>query len=112
MSVMRAHPVRGLASLVAASLLVVTIGAQARAQTEVHMLVSFDESAGQNTEGMTVDRVGGIYISVSPLGDLSRIPPGSTQPEPSGHVDGIEPVDLGMLGLAVDVLGNLYAAVH
>jgi len=112
MSVMRAHPVRGLASLVAASLLVVTMGAQARAQTEVHMLVSFDESAGQNTEGMTVDRVGGIYVSVSPLGDLWRIPPGSTQPEPFGHVDGIEPGDFGMLGLAVDVFGNVYAAVQ
>ena len=113
MSVMRAHPIRGLASLVAASLLVVTMGAvQARAQTEVHVLVAFDESAGQNTEGMTVDRVGGIYVSVSPLGDLWRIPPGSTQPEPFGHVDGIEPGDFGMLGLAVDVFGNVYAAVQ
>jgi len=89
MSVMHAHPVRGLASLVAASLLVVTMSAaQALAQTEVHMLVSFDESAGQNTEGMAIDRVGAIYVSVSPLGDLWRIPPGSTQPEPFGHVDG------------------------
>src|SRR5205823_12491230 len=58
MSVKHAHP-RGLASLVAASLLVVTMSAaQALAQTEVHMLVSFDESAGQNTEGMAIDRVG------------------------------------------------------
>jgi hypothetical protein len=114
MSKMRAHPVRGLVSLVAASLLFVTMGAaQAQAQTEVHVLVSFDESAGQNTEGMAVDRVGGIYVSVSPLGDLWRIPPGSTQPEPFGHVDGIVPGrDFGMLGLAVDVFGNVYAAVQ
>jgi len=114
MSVMHAHPVRGLASLVAASLLVVTMSAaQALAQTEVHMLVSFDESAGQNTEGMAIDRVGAIYVSVSPLGDLWRIPPGSTQPEPFGHVDGIVPSrDFGMLGLAVDVFGNVYAAVQ
>src|SRR6266566_9027331 len=111
---MRAHPVRGLASLVAGSLLVVTMSAaQAQAQTEVHVLVSFDESAGQNTEGMAIDRVGGIYVSVSPLGDLWRIPPGSTQPEPFGHVDGIVPGrDFGMLGLAVDVFGNVYAAVQ
>ena len=114
MSMMRAHPVRGLVSLVAASLLFVTMGAaQAQAQTEVHVLVSFDESAGQNTEGMAIDRVGGIYVSVSPLGDLWRIPPGSTQPEPFGHVDGIVPGrDFGMLGLAVDVFGNVYAAVQ
>jgi hypothetical protein len=114
MSLTRAHPVRGLASLVAASLLIVTMGAaQAQAQTQVHMLVSFDESAGQNTEGMAIDRVGGIYVSVSPLGDLWRIPPGSTEPEPFGHVDGIVPGrDFGMLGLAVDVFGNVYAAVQ
>ena len=114
MSMMRAHPVRGLVSLVAASLLVVTMGAaQAQAQTEVHVLVSFDESAGQNTEGMAIDRVGGIYVSVSPLGDLWRIPPGSTQPELFGHVDGIVPGrDFGMLGLVVDVFGNVYAAVQ
>ena len=114
MSLTRAHPTRDLASLVAASLLIVTMGdAQAQAQTQVHMLVSFDESAGQNTEGMAVDRVGGIYVSVSPLGDLWRIPPGSTQPEPFGHVDGIVPGrDFGMLGLALDVFGNVYAAVQ
>jgi hypothetical protein len=114
MSLTRVHPVRGLASLVAASLLIVTMcAAEAQAQTEVHVLVSFDESAGQNTEGMAIDRVGGIYVSVSPLGDLWRIPPGSTQPEPFGHVDGIVPGrDFGMLGLAVDVFGNVYAAVQ
>ena len=114
MSIMRARSVRGLASLIAGSLLVVTMGAaQARALTTVHVLVSFDESAGQNTEGMAVDRVGGIYVSVSPLGDLWRIPPASTQPQPFGHVDGIVPGrDFGMLGLAIDVFGNVYAAVQ
>ena len=114
MSMMRARTVRGLASLVTVTLLVLSLGtAQAEATTTVHVLVSFDESAGQNTEGMAIDRVGGIYVSVSPLGDLWRIPPGSTQPQPFGHVDGIVPGrDFGMLGLAVDVFGNVYAAVQ
>ena len=85
----------------------------AQAQTAVHMLVTFDESAGQNPEGIAIDRVGGIYVSVSPLGDLWRIPPGSVQPEPFGHVDGIVPGrDFGMLGLAVDAFGNVYAGVQ
>src|SRR2546428_13439042 len=89
---MRAHTVRGLASLVAGSLLVVTMSAvQAQAQTEVHVLVSFDESAGQNTEGMAGDRGGGVYVSVSPLGGLWGVPPGSAQPEPFRHVDGVGP---------------------
>src|SRR5438876_9865339 len=113
MSMMRARAVRLSASLVTACLLVLMTGAeQAQAGTTVHVLVSFDESAGQNTEGMALDRTGGIYVSVSPLGDLWRIPPGSTEPQPFGHVDGIVPGDFGMLGLAVDVFGNVYAAVQ
>lgn len=43
-SKMRARSVRGLASLVATSLLVLMTGAeQAQAETTVHVLVSFDE---------------------------------------------------------------------
>jgi sugar lactone lactonase YvrE len=85
----------------------------AEAQTAVHMIVTFDESAGQNPEGMVVDRNGAIYVSVSPLGDLWRIPPGSVQPQPFGHVDGIVPGrDFGMLGLALDSHRNVYAAVQ
>jgi sugar lactone lactonase YvrE len=110
---LRAWSARGLASLVAGLLLVLAMTAgAAHAETTVHVLVSFDESAGQNTEGMAIDRTGAIYVSVSPLGDLWKIPPGSTQPEPFGHVDGILPGDFGMLGLAVDVFGNVYAAVQ
>ena len=48
-----------------------------------------------------------------PLGDVWRIPPGSTQPQPFGHVNGITPgADFGLLGLAVDVFGNVYGAVQ
>ncbi len=113
MSTMRSRSVRRSASLVTACLLVLMAGAeQAQAATTVHVLVSFDESAGQNTEGMAIDRTGAIYVSVSPLGDLWRIPPGSAEPQPFGHVEGIMPGDFGMLGLAVDVFGNVYAAVQ
>jgi hypothetical protein len=113
MSMLHARFARRLVPLVAGSLLVLAVAAgPADAQTPVHVLVSFDESAGQNTEGMAIDRTGAIYVSVSPLGDLWKIPPGSTQPQPFGHVDGILPGDFGMLGLAVDVFGNVYAAVQ
>jgi sugar lactone lactonase YvrE len=85
----------------------------ARAQTTVHVVVAFDESAGQNPEGIAIDRVGAIYVSISPLGDLWRIPPGSDEPQPFGHVAGIVPVrDFGLIGLAVDVFGNVYGAVQ
>ena len=85
----------------------------AHAQTAVHVLVEFDESAGQLPEGIALDRTGNIYASIAPLGELWRIPRGSDDPQPFGSVDGIVPGrDFGMLGLAVDVFGNVYAGVQ
>jgi sugar lactone lactonase YvrE len=106
------HLHRGAIALVATATLVM-VPVAARASTSVHVIVSFDESKGQNTEGVAVDQAGNIFVSVSPLGDLWKIPAGSDQPEPFGHVDGIVPgTDFGMLGLAVDAWGNVYACVQ
>ena len=77
-------------------------------QTPVHVLVTFNESAGETPEGIAVDQRGNLFVSVSPLGDLWKIPAGSSSPQPFGHVDGITPgTDFGMLGLAVDRFGNV-----
>ena len=79
----------------------------------MQVVTSFDEAQGQNPEGIAIDRTGSIFVSVSPLGDVWRIPPGSDDPQPFGHVDGITPgADFGLLGLAVDVFGNVYGAVQ
>ena len=97
---------------VAAALVVVAAGA-AQAQATVQVVTSFDEAQGQNPEGIAINRTGSIFVSVSPLGDIWRIPPGSDDPQPFGHVDGITPgADFGLLGLAVDVFGNVYGAVQ
>src|SRR5438046_3108142 len=113
MSTMRARSVRRSASLVTACLLVLMTGAeQAQAATTVHVLVSFDEPAGENTEGMAADRTGATYVSVSPLGDLWSVAPGSAGAQAVGDVEGIMPGDFGMLGVAVDVFGVVYAAVQ
>jgi sugar lactone lactonase YvrE len=105
---LRAVPIVALALALFA-----TASPAAQAQETVHVLTSFDESAGQTPEGITVDRMGNTYVSVSPLGDLWKIPAGSSEPMPFGHVDGITPgTDFGMLGLAVDSFGNAYAAVQ
>ena len=102
---------RGAAFVAAAMLALVPV--TAHANTGVDVIVSFDESHGQNTEGVAVDRAGDIFVSVSPLGDLWKIPVGSDQPEPFGHVDGIVPGrDFGLLGLAVDPSGDVYACVQ
>jgi sugar lactone lactonase YvrE len=109
----RSRGIRIVVPLVLGSLLVLSTSGIAEAQATVHVVVSFDESKGENPEGIAIDRTGDIFVSVSPLGDLWRIPAGSDQPEPFGHVDGIVPGrDFGLLGLAVDVFGNVYGAVQ
>jgi sugar lactone lactonase YvrE len=103
----------GAIAIVAAAAIAATPIAPAHAASDVHILVAFDESAGQNPEGIALDRVGDVFVSVSPLGDLWKIPAGSTTPQPFGHVDGIVAGrDFGLLGLAVDVQGNVYGAVQ
>jgi DNA-binding beta-propeller fold protein YncE len=85
----------------------------AQAVTEVHVVSSFDESRGQNTEGLAVDRDGNVFVSVSPLGDLWKIPADAAQPQPFGHVGGIVPGrDFGLLGLAVSASGDVFGAVQ
>ena len=78
------------------------------------LLMSFDEQAGEAPEGVTVDRTGNIFVSIAPLGQLWKIAPGATTPEPFGAIAGIDPSagDLGLLGLTVDAQGNVYGGVQ
>jgi hypothetical protein len=113
MFVPRPRARRSLAALVVAAAIVFVTAGGAAAQATVHVVVAFDESKGQNPEGLAIGRNGTLFVSVSPLGDVWRIPPGSTQPQPFAHVNGITPgSDFGLLGLAVDVFGNVYGAVQ
>jgi sugar lactone lactonase YvrE len=108
----RSRPARWAVPLVLSSLLVFATAGIAHA-APVQVVVSFNESQGQNPEGIAINRTGTIFVSVSPLGDLWRIAPGSVDPQPFGHVGGIVPGrDFGLLGLAVDTFGNVYGAVQ
>jgi len=100
-------------AFVLGSIVVLVMSGAAAAQATVHVVVAFDESNGQNPEGIAIGRNGTLFVSVSPLGDVWRIPAGSTQPQPFARVNGITPgSDFGLLGLAVDVFGNVYGAVQ
>jgi sugar lactone lactonase YvrE len=104
---------RGGVGFVIAAIVALVGASAAQATEEVHIVASFDESQGQNTEGVAVDQAGNVFVSVSPLGDLWKIPSGSTVPQPFGHVDGIVAGrDFGLLGLAADGSGNVYGAVQ
>lgn len=104
---------RGGAAIVAAAMLAAFSPTAAQANPKVHVVVAFDESRGQNTEGVAVDRAGNRFVSVSPLGDLWKIPAGSAQPEPFGHVDGIVAGrDFGLIGLAANRSGDVYGCVQ
>lgn len=85
----------------------------AGADGHISVRVEFDEALGELPEGLAVDKTGNVFVSLAPLGRLLKVAPGSDQPEVFGHVPGINPMtDFGMLGLAADPVGNIYAGVQ
>jgi sugar lactone lactonase YvrE len=94
-------------------LLLVVPPAPAAATAQVRTVVAFDAAAGQNPEGVAVDRDGNVFASFASLGQLVRVAPGTAEAEPFGSVPGIDPLagDLGLLGLAVGPGGDIYGAV-
>ena len=69
---------RGGVGFVIAAIVALVGGSAAQATEEVHIVASFDESQGQNTEGVAVDQAGNVFVSVSPLG--TGYPPGFGRP--------------------------------
>jgi sugar lactone lactonase YvrE len=85
----------------------------AASAAEVQVIVTFNEQAGQNPEGLAIDKMGDTFVSMSPLGQLWKFAAGSTTSQVFGSVAGIVPgQDFGLLGLATDRVGNVYGAVQ
>ena len=79
----------------------------------MQVVASFDEAQGQNPEGIAIGRTGAIFVSVSPLGDVWRIPPGSTIPSPSATLTGSHRAQIsGSSDSRSIVFGNVYGAVQ
>ena len=89
-----------LVILLSVTAMPVPIGAGA----QIEVLRVYDAAAGEWPEGVAADKKGNLYVSFMPLGQIRKI-----------TADGTDPVvaqfpDTGTLGLAVDAVGNLYAA--
>lgn len=83
------------------------------AAANVEVVASFSEEAGQNPEGLTIDKAGDTFVSMSGLGQLWKFPAGSTAPAIFGSIPGIVPgQDFGLLGLVTDPMGNVFGAVQ
>ena len=76
-----------------------------------HFIAHFDATAGELSEGVAVAADGTVYSAFSPLGQLVRLGPGDGQYEVVATVAGVQEGDVGMLGLAVDTDGSVYAGV-
>ena len=71
-----------------------------------------------DTFGLSIDKSGNVYVSVSPLGQIVKFAPGSSESEVFGRIpDWDVGPDVyfgaynGILGLAIDEVGHVYAAV-
>ena len=106
----RARRARGWAMTAALGLLF-TVVPMATAGAVGHIQVAY--SWTELTEGITVDKVGNIFVSNSPAGELWKIAPEAAGPEVFGTIGGIDADagDLGLIGLAVDAPGNVYGTV-
>jgi sugar lactone lactonase YvrE len=97
--------IRALLATIAVTALLLPV--PAAHATEVETLVSFDLGAGELPEGVAVDKLGDIFVSLTaPVSEIRKIAPNGAQ---------TTLVDLGLggfgpLGLAVDARGNVYAA--
>jgi sugar lactone lactonase YvrE len=83
--------------------------AAAGAAVDVQVVIDYDLAAGEQPEGVAVDKRGDVFVSISPLGQIRKVTPEGSEstlatlvPPGSGF---------GPLGLAVDAPGNIYAAV-
>jgi sugar lactone lactonase YvrE len=81
------------------------------------IVASFDRTAFEIAEGVAVDKSGNVYVSLPPLGQIVRFAPGSSEYEVVATIPGwdLAPEDyfvdhFGILGIALDADGNIYAA--
>ncbi len=86
--------------------------ASPNADVPAGVVAAFDRDAGQLAEGLAIDAGGNILITFSPLGQMLRAQPGSDSFEVVGEIPGWTGEGLGLLGLAIDESGDVFAAAQ
>lgn len=81
------------------------------ADGHVATVTTFDITAAELPEGVTVDSNGNVYMSLSPLGQILKIAVETDSPELFGQVPGLQEGDIGLLGIAANSDGDIYGAV-
>jgi sugar lactone lactonase YvrE len=81
------------------------------AKDKVNRVVGFDLAAHQNSESLTVNKAGDVFVSWSFLGQVVKVKAGTQKPEPFGSI-AVAPQEFGVLGLALNKDGDVYAAVQ
>jgi sugar lactone lactonase YvrE len=94
--------------LLAALAMLVAVSS-ADAAVDIEVVVSYNRAAGEQPEGLALNKRGDVFVSLAPLGEIRKIGRDGSEstlatiPLPPGAFPGV-------LGLAVDAPGNVYAA--
>jgi hypothetical protein len=93
-----------------AALALVTPVAVVDAAVDIEVVVDYDPAAGEQPEGVAVDKRGDVFLGLGPLGEIRKI--GRDGSESTLATIPLPPDAFpGVLGLAIDAPGNVYAAV-
>jgi sugar lactone lactonase YvrE len=101
--------VRAPLAVLTAVALLLTVAA-ANAAVDIELVVDYDPAAGELPEGVAVNKRGEVFVSLAPLGEIRKIGRDGSEstlatiPLPAGAFPGV-------IGLAIDAPGNVYAAV-
>lgn len=76
----------------------------------VTTLFNFNPALGELPEGVTVDKVGNVYVGLAPISKIVKFTPDGGVTD-FAYLPPPEPFNMGLLGLAVDAPGNLYAGL-
>jgi hypothetical protein len=87
----------------------VVMALPASADKHARTVITYDAAAGELPEGIAFDRSGNMYVSLAPLGQVRKYTPKGAESLFASF--DMAPDALGVLGLAADRPGNVYAAV-